>query len=69
MRNDRGYAIIVVLLILGLTSILGVGLLTMTRLDTNFTGSSKNYDMLSNLADGACSIAYNDIISQERTTG
>ena len=57
MRNNRGYAIIVVLLILGLISILGASFLTMTRVDINFTGAAKNYDVLSNLADGACSIA------------
>ena len=62
MRNNRGYAIITVLLILGLISILGAGLLTMSRLDINFTGAAKNYDVLFNLADGACSIAYNDIV-------
>ena len=69
MPNDRGYAVILVLLILAVISILGSALLTMSRLDMNFTGALKNYDMLFNLADGACGMAYNDLITQERTSG
>jgi len=69
MRNDKGFSIVVVLLLLGVISILGSALMMMSRLDLNFTGAIKNYDKLFNLADGACGMAFNDLISQERNTG
>jgi hypothetical protein len=69
MPNDRGYAVVLVLLILAVISILGSGLMTMSRLDMNFSGAVKNYDMLFNLADGACGMSFNDLLNQERTTG
>jgi len=67
MRNNRGYSVVLVLLILAVISLLGSASLIMSRLDTNFTGAAKNYDVLFNLADGACSIAFNDIMSRERS--
>jgi len=61
MRNDKGFSIMLVLLLLGIISILGSALIMMSRFDLNFTGAIKNYDKLFNLADGACGIAYNHI--------
>ena len=66
MRNNRGYAIILVLLILAVISIMGAFLMTMSRLDMNLTAAVKNYDVLFNLADGACGIAFNDLRINER---
>jgi hypothetical protein len=66
MRNNKGYSIVLVLLILGVLSLLGSALMIMTRTDLNFTGAVKNYDKLFNLADGACGIAYNDIRLSDR---
>jgi Tfp pilus assembly protein PilX len=61
MLNDKGYAIVLVLLFLAVISLLGVGLMQMSRLDLQFTGAVKNYNKLFNLADGACAIAYEDL--------
>ncbi|MGO9566850.1 MAG: PilX N-terminal domain-containing pilus assembly protein [Desulfomonilaceae bacterium] len=61
MENDRGYAVVIVLLFLAVISFLGVGLMQMSRLDLQFTGAVKNYNKLFNLADGACGIAFNDL--------
>jgi hypothetical protein len=61
MKNDTGYAVVIILLFLAVTSLLGVGLLQMSRLDLQFTGAVKNYNKLFNLADGACSMAFNDL--------
>ncbi len=66
MRNDKGFSIVLVLLLLGLISILGSALMMMSRSDLNFTGAIKNYDKLFNLADGACGIAFNDISLADR---
>ncbi len=69
MRNNKGYSIVLVLLILGVISLAGSALMLMTQMDTNFTGAVKNYDKLFNLADGACGIAYNDIRLSDRDPG
>ncbi|MGO9116399.1 MAG: hypothetical protein ACLQPD_02185 [Desulfomonilaceae bacterium] len=53
MRHDKGFSIVLVLLLLGIISILGSALMMMSRQDLNFTGAIKNYDKLFNLADGA----------------
>jgi hypothetical protein len=66
MPNDKGYSIVLVLLILGVISLMGSALMMMSRLDLNFTGAVKNYDKLFNLADGACGIAYNDLKLADR---
>ncbi len=66
MGNDKGYSIVIVLLILGVIGLVGSGLMMMSRLDLNFTGAIKNYDKLFNLADGACGIAYNDLKLADR---
>ena len=66
MGNDKGYSIVLVLLILGVISLLGSALMMMSQLDLNFTGAVKNYDKLFNLADGACGISYNDLKLSDR---
>jgi hypothetical protein len=66
MGNDRGYAVVLVLLFLGVISLLGVGLLQMSRLDFKFTGAVKNYNKLFNLADGSCGMAFNDLKIADR---
>ncbi len=66
MRNDKGFSIVLVLLLLGIISILESALIMMSRVDLNFTGALKNYDKLFNLADGACGIAYSDLRMNDR---
>jgi hypothetical protein len=61
MLNNKGFSIMLVLLLLGIISILGSAFMMMSRLDLNFTGAMKNYDKLFNLADGACGMGYNKI--------
>jgi hypothetical protein len=55
--NDRGNAVAIVLLVLAVTSLIGVGLLTQSRMDLKFVTSYKSHTTALNLADGAASIA------------
>jgi len=66
MGNNKGYSVVLVLLILGVISIMGSALMTMSQLDINFSSAIKNYDTLFNLADGACSMAFNDLKIADR---
>jgi hypothetical protein len=55
--NDRGNAVAIVLMVLAVVSLLGVGLLTQSRIDMKFVTSFKNHNTTFNLADGAASLA------------
>ena len=41
MRNNKGYSILLVMMILGIMSLVGSALILMSRLDLNFTGALK----------------------------
>jgi hypothetical protein len=56
--SQAGNAVAMVLLLLGVVSILGVGLLTRSTMDTRFSAAYKSHERLFSLADGAASIAY-----------
>ncbi|MBI5572125.1 MAG: hypothetical protein HY914_19435 [Desulfomonile tiedjei] len=53
MRGERGSALAVVLLILGVLGLLGAGLMVQTRYDTKVVSAQGAYDKMLNLADGA----------------
>jgi hypothetical protein len=55
--NDRGNAVAIVLLVLAVTSLIGVGMLTQSRIDVKFATSHKSHSTAFNLADGAASLA------------
>lgn len=57
MRNQKGSAVALVLLLLGLLSILAAGLLVQSQYDTKITRAQRNYDRYLNLADGAATMA------------
>jgi hypothetical protein len=56
-NNDRGNAVAIVLLVLAVVSLIGVGLLTQSRMDVKFATSYKSHTTAVNLADGAASLA------------
>ncbi len=55
--NERGNAVAIVLMVLAVVSLLGVGLLTQSRIDMKFVNSFKSHNTAFNLADGAASLA------------
>jgi hypothetical protein len=57
-HNERGNAVAIVLMVLAIVSLLGVGLLTQSRIDMKFVTSFKNHNTTFNLADGAASLAF-----------
>lgn len=61
MNNNQGSAVAIVLMILAVVSLIGVGLLTQSRMDVQLTSAIRSQDKLFSLADGAASIAYQDI--------
>jgi len=61
MIDNRGSAVAIVMMILGVVSLIGVALLTQSNLDVQFTSSLKSYDRMFGLADGASAIAYQDL--------
>jgi len=56
-NNNRGNAVAIVLLVLGLVSLIGVGMLTQSRMDVKYATSYKSHATAFNLADGAASMA------------
>lgn len=59
----------IVLMVLGVVSLIGVALLTQSRLDIQFTSSLKSYDKMFNLADGASAISFQDLWRKNRDVG
>jgi hypothetical protein len=56
-NNDRGNAVAIVLLVLAVTSLIGVGMLTQSRIDLKFVTSLKSHSTAFNLADSAATLA------------
>jgi hypothetical protein len=61
VQNERGVAIPIVLLILGVAGLIAAGLLVQSRLDNYFTIAQVTNDRMFNLADGAASLAYTQL--------
>ena len=61
MGNERGAAIAIVLLILGVVSLVAAGLLVQRRFDNYFNVAQANYERMFNLADGAASLAFTQV--------
>ena len=53
-------------MILGVVSLIGVGLMSMSRLDIKFSAAIRNYDKMFNLADGANALAVKDLKTKDR---
>ena len=58
MVNNRGSAVALVLMILAVVSLIGVGLISLSRVDVKLTAALKGYDKVFGLADGACTRAF-----------
>ncbi len=61
MNSQKGSAVAIVLMFLAVVSLLGVGLLTQSRLDHKLTASIKSYYKMFSLADGGSAIAFKDL--------
>jgi hypothetical protein len=66
MGNNNGSAMVLVVMILGVVSLIGVGLMSMSRLDIKFSAAIRNYDKMFNLADGANALAVKDLKTMNR---
>jgi hypothetical protein len=66
MRNERGNAIALVLLILAVVSLVGAGALMMSRYDLKFSAALRSYDKGFNLADGGSTLSYRDLAKHDR---
>jgi hypothetical protein len=65
MKNEKGFAIAMVLLVLAVVSLVGAGLLLQSRFDTKFTHAQKNYDRSFGMADSAASYAFPEILAKD----
>ncbi|MBM3298980.1 MAG: hypothetical protein FJY85_03400 [Deltaproteobacteria bacterium] len=61
MKNERGAAIAIVLLILGMVSLIAAGLMVQRQFDSYFTMAQTNYEKMFNMADGAALVAYTKV--------
>jgi hypothetical protein len=61
MKNEKGSAVAIVMLVLGVSSLVAVALLTQARLDVQLSSSAKSYDKMFSLADGGAFIAFSDL--------
>ena len=66
MANDKGSAVAIVMLVLGVASLIGVALLHQTRLDIQVTSAVTSYNKLFSLADGGSAIAFKDLRDYNR---
>lgn len=57
MNNDRGSAVVIVLMILGVTSLMGAALITQSKMDMQFSSSVRSYENTFAKADGAAALA------------
>lgn len=57
IRNDKGSAVAIVLLFLGVLSLVGAGLMLQTKLDVMFTRATESSTSMVGLADGAANKA------------
>jgi hypothetical protein len=67
MANNRGSAVAIVLLILGVSSLVGVALLSRTKLDVQVSSSVSTYDRIFGAADGGSTVALMDLKTYDRT--
>ncbi len=67
MGNHHGSAVAIVLLILGVSSLVGVALLSRSRLDVRVSSAVTTYDRIFGAADGASAIALVDLQTSDRT--
>ncbi|MFC1833153.1 hypothetical protein ACFL2Q_00280 [Thermodesulfobacteriota bacterium] len=58
MRNQKGAAIAMVLLLLGVISVVGAALILQNKLDIRFSSALKNVDRMLGMADGAASKSF-----------
>ena len=63
MQNQRGSAIVIVLLFLGIISLFGVGLMLQSTLDTQFTTTMKGAEATLNLADAGAGTSFRTLPS------
>jgi hypothetical protein len=66
MFDNRGSVILLIMLLLGVVTLVGVGALVMSRYDLKLTSSLKSYDKGFNLADGAATLAFRDLSQRDR---
>jgi len=69
MEQERGSAIAIVLLVLGVLSLIGAGLLTRSKLDMMSATSIQSYDKIFSLADGAAAMGVRDLRSPDLNLG
>ena len=67
MGNNRGSAVAIVLLILGVSSLVGVALLSRSKLDVRVASSVSTYDRIFGAADGGSTIGLMDLKTYDRT--
>ena len=58
MNNDKGSAVIIVLLFLGIVSVVGAGLMLQSSVDRQFTSAVKSVDSLRDVASMAAGKSY-----------
>jgi len=58
LGSQEGHAVAIVLLVLGITTLLGLGLMTQSKIDTKFVTAYKSYDSMVNVADAGARLAY-----------
>jgi len=56
MNSQKGSAILIVLMVLGVIGMMGVALMIQSRLDLQFSSSVRNYDRMFSAADGAAAL-------------
>ncbi len=64
MKSQKGSAVALVLLVLGVISLIGVAALLQSRLDLRFATALQSYDKMFNLADGASKLSFEYINAQ-----
>ena len=67
MRNNRGSAVAIILLLLGVSSLVGVALLSRSKLDTRISSAVTTYDQIFGAADGGSAIGVVDLKTYDRT--
>lgn len=61
MKNERGAALALVVLILGIVSLIVAGIVVQRQFDARFGAAQTNYNRMFNLADGAAAIAFTHV--------
>lgn len=58
LGSEQGNAVAIVLLVLAIITLLGMGLMTQSKIDGKFVAAYKSYDSMFNLADAGAQLAY-----------